>query len=67
MIAFALPGHVDWSFIPAHPLFGINQAAHEPERLSGPICGIWLLVFSLPLFLFTPDRAGTKIAARRRR
>ena len=24
---------------------------HEPERLSGPIDGIWLLVFSLPLFL----------------
>ena len=60
-IAFALPGHVPWSFIPAHPLWGINQAMHEPERLSGPIAGIWLLVFSLPLFFFTPDRAGTKI------
>ena len=60
-IAFALPGHVSWSFIPAHPLWGINQAMHEPERLSGPIAGIWLLVFSLPLFFFTPDRAGTKI------
>jgi UMF1 family MFS transporter len=60
-IAFALPGHVPWSFIPAHPLFGIDQATHEPERLSGPIAGLWLLVFSLPLFLFTPDRAGTKV------
>ena len=60
-MAFALPGHVHWRFIPAHPLFGIDQAAHEPERLSGPISGLWLLVFSLPLFLFTPDRAGTKV------
>jgi len=62
LIAFALPGNVGWSFIPAHPLWGIDQAAHEPERLSGPVCGLWLLVFSLPLFLFTPDRAGTKVS-----
>jgi UMF1 family MFS transporter len=61
-VAFALPGRVHWSFIPTHPLFGINQAAHEPERLAGPIAGIWLLIFSLPLFLFTPDRAGTKVS-----
>jgi MFS transporter, UMF1 family len=62
LIAFALPGNVDWSFVPAHPLWGVDQRAHEPERLSGPICGLWLLIFSLPLFLFTPDRAGTKVS-----
>lgn len=56
MIFFALPGRVDWSFVPAHTLFGVDQAAHEPERLSGPISGMWLLLFCLPLFLFTPDR-----------
>lgn len=59
LIAFALPGHVHWPFVPAHTLWGVDQAAHEPERLSGPIEAIWLLVFCLPLFLFTPDRAGT--------
>lgn len=56
LLAFALPGKVHWPFVPAHTLFGINQALHEPERLAGPISGIWLLVFSLPLFLFTPDK-----------
>ena len=60
-IAFALPGHVHWPFIPAHPLFGIDQAAHEPERLSGPLEAVWLLVFCLPLFLFTPDRRGVSL------
>lgn len=62
LIALSLPGHVAWSFVPAHPIWGVDQASHEPERLAGPIAGIWLLVFSLPLFLFTPDRAGTKVS-----
>jgi MFS transporter, UMF1 family len=61
LIGFALPGHVSWPFVPAHPLWGVNQAAHEPERLAGPLCGVWLLVFCLPLFLFTPDRTGAKV------
>jgi UMF1 family MFS transporter len=56
LIAFALPGKVHWPFVPAHPLFGINQAANEPDRLAGPISGIWLLFLSMPLFLFTPDK-----------
>ncbi len=65
LIFLALPGRVDWSFVPAHPLFGISQAAHEPERLAGPISGLWLMLLSLPLFLFTPDKAstGTKLGA----
>jgi MFS transporter, UMF1 family len=62
LIALSLPGHVHWPFVPAHPIWGIDQGAHEPERLAGPIAGIWLLIFSLPLFLFTPDRAGTKVS-----
>lgn len=61
MLAFALPGHVEWPFVPAHPLFGVDQAAHDPERLAGPISGIWLLVFSLPLFLFTPDKPSNGV------
>jgi UMF1 family MFS transporter len=61
LIAFALPGNVPWSFIPAHPLFGVSQALHQPERLSGPVCAVWLFVFSMPLFLFTPDRPSSNI------
>jgi UMF1 family MFS transporter len=61
-IAFVAPGNVHASFVPSHPLFGVNQAAHEPERLAGPISALWLVAFALPLFLFTPDRASTGLS-----
>ena len=56
LVAFVLPGAAPWNFIPAHPLFGINQAAHEPERITGPLCALCIFVFTLPLLLWTPDR-----------
>lgn len=68
LFAFALPGTQDWSFLPAAPLFGIDQASHEHNRIVGPIAGLWMLLFSLPVLLFTPDgtpsRAGIRQAAR---
>ena len=63
LYAFALPEKVHWSFIPAHPLFGISALAHEPDRLAGPISGIWLLFLSMPLFFFTPDKASAGLSA----
>jgi UMF1 family MFS transporter len=56
LVAFMLPGQVD--FLPKHPLFNVDQAAHVPERLSGPITAIWMLLAAIPLFLFTPDKAS---------
>lgn len=38
------------------PLFGIDAAAGEDARVTGPISAVWYLVFILPMFLFTPDR-----------
>ena len=32
--AFALPGKVDWAWVPATPLFGLNTATHEHERVG---------------------------------
>lgn len=53
--AWALPGQVDWPFLPAAPLFGLDQAAHEPSRIVAPLSALWLLLFALPLFLYTHD------------
>jgi UMF1 family MFS transporter len=61
LFCFALPGKIGWTFLPAQPLFGLSHALHEPERLAGPASAIWLLVFCIPLFLFTPDRPKGKV------
>ena len=59
--AFALPGKVDWSWVPAAPLFGLDVAAHEHERVVALLAAGLLLFGSLPLFLFTPDTAPTGV------
>ena len=59
--AFMLPGAVPWSFVPDAPLFGIDAGANENSRISGPIVAVWLLVFSLPLLLWTPDVKGANV------
>lgn len=44
------------------PLFGIDPAAKEGERAAGPLTALWLLIFIIPMFLFTPDvRKPTKV------
>jgi MFS transporter, UMF1 family len=43
-----------WSWNP-QPLFGLDPAQHEPERAVGILAAVWVAIFCLPLFLFTPD------------
>lgn len=46
------------------PLFGLDAAAGEDARITGPISALWYLVFILPMFFFTPDQSrGLPIAA----
>lgn len=42
------------------PLFGLEAAAHQGDRITGPLTGLWFIVFVLPMFLFTPDHAAKK-------
>ena len=37
------------------PLFGLDPVTHQGDRISGPLTGIWFVVFVLPMFLLTPD------------
>ena len=57
---FALPGIIGWPF--DVPQFGISLEAFEHQRLAGPICAVWLVVFSIPFFLNAED-GGTKGAS----
>ena len=61
MGAFVLPGKVDWSIIPSQPLFGLDPASHEPERIVTPIVAVVLAIGCLPLFFLTPDAPRTGI------
>ena len=38
------------------PFFGLDASTHEGDRASGPLTAIWLIIFIIPLFLFTPDQ-----------
>ncbi len=59
--AFALPGKVTWAWVPAHPLFGLSAASHEPERVVAILAAVIFAVGALPIFLFTPDAPKTGV------
>jgi MFS transporter, UMF1 family len=40
------------------PLFGLDPVMHEGDRITGPLTGVWFVIFVLPMFLFTPDHAA---------
>lgn len=58
----ALVGALVLLIRPAVPPFGLDKSAAEHVRLIGPLVGVWLLVFSMPLLLFTPDRPRRRVA-----
>lgn len=65
LIALPASNTLDWSFLPDHPWFGLDPAKHEPERIAGPIAAVWLLVFHVPLLIWTPDIPSTGIGIRK--
>jgi UMF1 family MFS transporter len=44
---------------PGEALLGLKRDAFEAERIIGPVAAIWLGIFVMPMFLFTPDRPGS--------
>lgn len=44
---------------PEQPPFGLDRDSAEHVRIVGPLVALWFAIFSLPLFLFTPDRPSS--------
>ncbi len=40
------------------PLFGLDPATHEGDRITGPLSGLWFIIFVLPIVLV---HAGSRI------
>jgi UMF1 family MFS transporter len=38
------------------PIVTLDSGQREGDRLVGPFCALWYVIFVLPMFLFTPDR-----------
>jgi UMF1 family MFS transporter len=37
------------------PLFGLDPVTHQGDRITGPLTGLWFIIFVMPMFLLTPD------------
>ncbi len=48
------------TFLGLDPLFGLDPAQAEGDRIVGPLSAIWYLVFILPMFFFTPDKTDRR-------
>ncbi|WP_176599320.1 MFS transporter [Sphingobium sp. 15-1] len=59
--AFALPGTVEWGWVPSVPLFGLDTAMHEHERVVALMSAGLLLCGSIPFFLLAPDAPSTGV------
>ena len=41
--------------LPSEPIFSLNEANYENIRISFPLTGIWIIIFSIPLFITFKD------------
>lgn len=44
------------------PLFGLDPLTHQGDRITGPLTGVWFIIFVLPMFLLTPDYPAKRTA-----
>jgi UMF1 family MFS transporter len=49
---------------PERPFLGLNKATFEHVRIVGPLVALWVVVFALPIFLFTPDEPRRGLSRR---
>lgn len=53
VLLFVLPDMIGWPF--AEPQFGLDLDRYEHMRIAGPICAVWLALFSIPFFMYSRD------------
>jgi len=41
------------------PILGLDAAAREGDRFSGPLTALWFILFVTPMFILTPDAEPT--------
>ncbi len=46
---------------PDVPPFGLDKGSAEQVRIAGPLVALWFLLFSAPMFLFTPDAPASGV------
>ncbi len=49
---------------PVAPLFGLDKESAQHVRAAAPLAALWIALFSLPIFLFTPDGQKTGMPLR---
>ena len=62
-------GDTGTTLLGLEPLFTLDAAAREGDRIVGPFSAVWYVVFMIPFFLFVPDAradAARTTAGRRR-
>ncbi len=62
VLAVSMPAMFGLGAGDGRPLFGLDPETHEVERLVGPASALWLALFVIPMFLFTPDTAKQRIS-----
>ena len=62
LFAFALPGKTGWAWLPAAPLWGLDPALGEPDRITTLIVAAVMTLGVLPLLAFVPDMPRTALS-----
>lgn len=59
---FFLPGRIASPLLPSAPLFGLDAATFEPNRIIAPIVALVFAIGSIPILLWSHDAPRTKVS-----
>jgi len=62
LVFLAAAGDTGKTIVGFTPALGLDPANYEGDRATPPLAALWYLVFILPMFFFTPDRAERRLS-----